>query len=95
MGLQIVYLRIKQPEKAQHNCQNGALKKEERLQALIKDSAVPWGFTSSLKTDKTSLWFRKSLREEREGGHSGTQRIVGRAGVTTEAARAPAEQSKL
>lgn len=70
MSLQIVYLQIVQPERAQGNCQNGALTKE-RLQALVKASVVIWGFEVSWKPGKGPLWFRKSLREEREGGKVG------------------------
>lgn len=70
MSLQIVYLQIVQPKRAQSNCQNEALTKGEGLQALGRDSAVIWECEGSWKTGKSPLPFQNALEKEgrRVGG---------------------------
>lgn len=63
MSLQIVYLQIVQPKRAQSNCQNEALTKGEGLQALGRDSAVIWGCEGSWKTGKRPLQFQNALEK--------------------------------
>jgi hypothetical protein len=63
MSLQIVYLQIVQPERAQSDCQNEALTKGEGLKALGRDPAVIWGCEGSWKTGKGPLQFQHALEK--------------------------------